>query len=139
MPTKRAHACVAVAGGSEVYVIGGENSAGPLFTNEQFTPAGAAQPWQQRAPLPAKRSRSGCGAVENEIYIFGGSDGVDAPLSFDTRSDAWTTLAAAPEPLGAQPAVAYRDGSFYIVGGGSDSSPADRLYEFRARYSVTVP
>ena len=128
-----------MAGGSEVYVIGGENSAGALFTNEQFTPAVADQPWQQRTPLPAKRARSGCGAVENEIYLFGGADDGDVPLLFDTRKEEWATLVAPPEPLGAQPAVAYRDGSFYIIGGGSDASPTDRLYEFRARYSVTVP
>ena len=135
LPTPRAHACVAVVGGSEVYVIGGENSAGALFTNEQFTPANAAQPWQQRHPLPAKRSKSGCGSVDNEVDLFGG-EGDPAPLSYDARSDAWTPLAPPPEPLGSQPAVAYRDGSFYIVGGGSDAAPSKRLFQFRVRYTV---
>ncbi|MBC8075640.1 MAG: hypothetical protein H7Y32_06145, partial [Chloroflexales bacterium] len=140
MPTKRAYACVMVVGGSEVYVVGGENSAGALFTNEQYTPANAEQPWQQRQPLPAKRSKGGCGVVDSEIGLFGGEGGEggdNAPLSYDTRSDAWTPLAAPPETLGIQPAVAYRDGSFYIVGGGSNEAPSDRLYQFRARYTLT--
>lgn len=139
MPTARAYACVVVVGGSEVYVLGGENSAGALFTNEQFTPAGAEQPWQQRTPLPAKRSKGGCGVVDSEIGLFGGEDGEGGegvPLSYDTRSGAWRSLAAPPEPIGVQPAVAYRDGSFYIVGGGSNEAPRDRLYQFRVRYTL---
>lgn len=142
MPTARAYSCVATDPQGNVFVIGGENSAGPLYTNEEYTPANegtqGARTWSQRKPLPQLRSKSGCGAVDNEIYVFGGEN-EQAPLRYDVRTDDWQNLSSPPTAVGAQPGVAYRDGLFYIVGGGNDAGPSDQLYGFRARYSVTVP
>lgn len=142
MPTARAFACV-VSFEEGVYVIGGENRSGPLYNNEEYTPAseGAAnaQPWRQRTPLPQPVSKSGCGAVDNKIYLFGGSNNSGTQKSYDVRTDMWSTESAAPEPIGDQAAVAYRDGFFFIIGGGSDASPSNRLYAFSARYNIALP
>ena len=142
MPTARAFACV-VSFEEGVYVIGGENSSGPLYNNEEYTPAseGAAnaQPWRQRTPLPQPVSKSGCGVVDNKVYLFGGSNNDGNQKSYDVRTDIWSPESAPPEPIGDQAAVAYRDGFFFIIGGGSDASPSNRLYAFSARYNIALP
>jgi|HigsolmetaAR202D_1030399.scaffolds.fasta_scaffold00156_30 Response regulator containing a CheY-like receiver domain and an HTH DNA-binding domain len=142
MPTQRAFSCAAVSPEGEVFVIGGQNSTGRLYTNESYHPAleGSSSdfPWNQRKPLDEPRSQSACGALDNEIYVFGG-DQAQAPLRYDVRSDKWQILNTSPQPIGAQPALAYRDGVFYITGGELHNKPTDYMYGFSVRYSITIP
>lgn len=142
MPTERAFSCAAISPEGEVFVIGGQNSTGRLYTNESYLPAldGGSNsfPWSQRKPLDEPRTQSACGALDNEIYVFGG-DQAQAPLRYDVRSDKWQTLNQSPQPIGAQPAMAYRDGVFYLTGGQLHNKPTDYLYGFSVRYSVTIP
>lgn len=142
MPTQRAFSCAAVSPEGEVFVIGGQNSTGRLYTNEAYQPAlegtSSEFPWNQRKPLDEPRSQSACGALDNEIYVFGG-DQAQAPLRYDVRSDKWQVLNASPQPIGAQPALAYRDGVFYITGGELHNTPTDYMYGYSVRYSVTIP
>lgn len=142
MPTERAFSCAAISPEGEVFVIGGQNSTGRLYTNEAYLPAldGGSNsfPWSQRKPLDAPRSQSACGSLDNEIYVFGG-DQAQAPLRYDVRSDKWQELSASPQPIGAQPAMAYRDGVFYLTGGQLHNKPTDYMYGFSVRYSVTIP
>jgi N-acetylneuraminic acid mutarotase len=143
MPTPRIHAA-AVAIGSRFYAMGGEPTASPMIpapalnTVEVFDASTGT--WSTGAPLPVPLEYLSATNVNGKIYVFGGSPGglspCDTSLSayvFDPQSNAWTTLAAPPIPIGGA-AVAPIGTSIFVMGGvgscpGATASAAVNVYD----------
>lgn len=136
MPTARAYpAAVAVDG--KIYVLGGEAAGAALSANEQFTPAlGGPGTWAKVTPLDQPRSRFGASGLSNNIVLLGG-EAAQAPALYDVRTATWQSLKPPALPLGAQPAVATRDSSIFVVTG-DPTRAASALYELRILYTVTI-
>lgn len=108
MPAPRAAACAAI--GANIYVCGGEDSTGALDTVEVFDTD--ADAWAALQSLPAPTSGHVCVALDDKIYVFGGTGG---SCVYDPGMDQWNSVAA-PQPTLYASAAAY-DGKIYYFGG----------------------
>ena len=81
VPTARSG--VAAVVGGKISVIGGNpiftTTAGSLSTNEEYDPV--LNVWNTRPPMPKARNSSGCVAVNNSIYVFGGTNSNSTALA----------------------------------------------------------
>ncbi|MCK6619114.1 MAG: hypothetical protein HUU32_16220 [Calditrichaceae bacterium] len=89
-------------------LIGGVSAQGP-------------QQWQFKAPLPAPRQGMAAAALENKIYVMGGSQFEHSTLNivqaYDTEQDTWQTDIAPLNEARINAAAAVFDGKIYIFGG----------------------
>lgn len=89
-------------------LIGGLNGQGP-------------QQWQFKAPLPAPRQGMAAAALENKIYVMGGSQFEHSTLNivqaYDTDQDAWQTNIAPLNEARINAAAAVFGGKIYVFGG----------------------
>jgi N-acetylneuraminic acid mutarotase len=76
-------------------------------------------PWSAVTPGPAARTRSGSASDGTSIYVFGGADGTDAPLTdtwkWDAATGNWTQLANMPTGT-RHIQGSYLDGKIYVPG-----------------------
>lgn len=90
---------------------------------------------------PMNQSRSLFAAAKGKnghIYVFGGSDG--APLttgsilssfeSYDPITGVWSNLQAMPGPKAWEKAATAPDGTIYLFGGSTDSSPSTDVWAY---------
>jgi DNA-binding CsgD family transcriptional regulator/N-acetylneuraminic acid mutarotase len=143
MPTARGNAGAAVAGG-RIYVIGGSNSAGPVTTNEVYTPEQEGQsggsPWQTRAPFPEARSRLQAAVIADNIYVAGSLDqaGLSA-FGYLPPTNSWQALQAPPAFSGTGAALVALDRSLHLLGGKELNTPSARHLAYQALFSVFIP
>src|SRR5262249_11525501 len=139
MPTARAFAGAAVTLEGQVYVVGGEDAAGPLTVNERFTPAQANDgdnPWTVQAPLPGPHSHMAVTTANELIFVLSGAATTGESLLYNSTIDTWQPLKT---PLGPD----LRDlraqavgNNLYILGGRDANGASARFYEYQALYSV---
>jgi len=136
-PTYRAHFASAVVNGL-LYVIAGYGRAdngpgqggGEMKSQVEVYDA-AADRWSTTASLPTARMGARACAVDNEIYVFGGTTG-NGPaetqiLTYNTLSNSWTAKSPLPEGRIDFDCVTI-NGAVYFVGGYSASTgPATPL------------
>jgi hypothetical protein len=144
MPTPRIYAAV-VAIGSRFYVMGGEPTSSPMIPAPALTTVevfdASTGTWSTGAPLPVPLEYLSAINVNGKIYVFGGGAGglsvCYTSLSayvFDPQSNAWTTLAAPPMPIGGA-AVASIGTRIFVMGGvascpgGGTASAAVNAYD----------
>jgi DNA-binding CsgD family transcriptional regulator/N-acetylneuraminic acid mutarotase len=142
MPTARAFAGAAVTPEGQVYVVGGEDAAGPLTVNERFTPAqdnDGDNPWTVQAPLPGPHSHMAVTTASELIFVLSGAATTGESLLYNSTIDTWQQLQT---PLG----PSLRDlralavgNNLYILGGRDASTASARFYEYQALYSVLLP
>jgi len=142
MPTCRSAPAVAVWNG-KIYVIGGSvtinNVETYLDTHEAFDPS--TNTWETKAPLPTPRSSHRAEAVNNKIYVFGGStyDSVtyvttyyDTNEEYDPLADTWSTKTPMPTARSTFASAAVNN-VVYTIGGieegpGSVNSIVNEVY-----------
>ena len=86
----------------------------------EWDPATAWE-WEHRSRMPLPRRLAAAARIDQFIYVMGGehdrghSESTDL-FRYDTKKDAWTTLAPCPRRLSKHCAVAY-DGKIWVIGG----------------------
>lgn len=127
-----------VSDGATLYLIGGEDAAGPVTTVEAYTVgkdvpvAGQSAAWTPRASLPEPRARLAVAVLDGKIYAVGGErDGVPVATAsvYDPATNTWDALPPLPEPR-AGLAAAGMGGKLYVLGGttsGSDDTAPQGL------------
>jgi DNA-binding CsgD family transcriptional regulator/N-acetylneuraminic acid mutarotase len=147
MPTARAYAGAAIAGG-RIYVIGGYDGQRALTVNEAYQPARedtADNPWFTKKSMPAGRYGMGIASLADIIHIIGGV-GEDQeplqPLKYFPQPDQWQILdGEAPTELQswsylqAAPVETY----VYAIGGERQGQPATLNMEYKAIYTISIP
>ncbi len=120
MPTKRGE-LGAVAVGDKIYAIGGsyEQDTLIIITNIVEIYDTKTATWTQGPSMPTPRARMAVVAMDNKIYVIGGTNG-DSVLAinevYDITTNSWTNRASMPTPrCGA--AAATINGKIYIIGG----------------------
>jgi N-acetylneuraminic acid mutarotase len=108
MSGSRAPACAAI--GTKIYVCGGEDSDGALDTVEVYDTQ--ADSWTTLSSLPAPTTGHVCVALDDKVYVFGGSG---ASSAYEPASDLWAP-AAAPQQTFRACAAAF-NGKIYYFGG----------------------
>lgn len=104
-----------------IYLLGGEDSSGPLGRAERFDPD--AGTWTTLAPLPTPRSSFGAAlGADGKIYALGGRGStVTTPLDtaevFDVATGTWASLAPLPTRRRWNTAAATLDGRVLAIGG----------------------
>jgi N-acetylneuraminic acid mutarotase len=121
MPTPGyAFACAAV--GSRVYAIGGLVSEADSLVPRTATEAYdvPADSWVlDCAPPPGPRWYAGCAALDDKIYVIGGTDGLSDLRRvdrFDPSTNTWDTVAQLPWPRSSLAGCEY-GGRIYAIGG----------------------
>ncbi len=114
------HSLGAAEVNGKVYLIGGDEGAGPVATVQAFNIATGA--WDQVQPLQAPRSKAAIGAIGQHIYAAGGLNTGNScqPVSsveeFDVDQGQWTSIASLPTSRWGAGAATI-DGKLYVVGG----------------------
>jgi len=118
------------------YIFGGQDYAsGSLLDDMQMLDLREANPvWRVISPAagssaPCARSSHCCVAINENIYVFGGSNSEGGLMNdmhvFNTNSKVWTSVEnsqQAPQPREMASSVAVGD-RIYIIGGRGDTGP----------------
>lgn len=116
MPQPARSEMPAVRLGEQIYVPGGFDGFERL---ERYDPATGQ--WERLADLPEGRHHLMATAHNDQLYLFGGAQGIGwAPTStswrYDPATDQWQTLTPMPENRMAGAAVSLDD-KIYVIGG----------------------
>jgi hypothetical protein len=142
MPTARAFAGAAVAGG-RIYVVGGTNGE-PQAANEEYSPAedtAGANPWHERAGLPAGRYGMGVASIADILHVLGGTadEGPAEPLKYFPQQNVWQVFELPDHTVGAGLGVAVVEADLHLLGGSVNSAPTAEHLAYRAIYTVVLP
>ncbi|KAG2313277.1 hypothetical protein Bca52824_024834 [Brassica carinata] len=129
-PGKRwGHTCNAIKGGRFVYVFGGCGGDGRL-TNQVHVFDLERQIWTEpviRGVPPSPRDGHSCTTVEDNLFVFGGSDGkqyLNDLHVLDTSSHTWKCLEASGEGPDTREAHSAKCvGKYIVIFGGSGKVP----------------
>lgn len=134
IPTNQATLAADVIAG-EIYVVG----VGAQL--QIYNPA--ANTWRQGAPLPIATLRPSVAAVNNKLYLFGGSTDdlggdIRAIQVYDPATDTWEQRL---ELSGARSwsAAAVYNNDVYVVGGFNQENSATALNEFVTLTATSAP
>jgi non-specific serine/threonine protein kinase len=138
MPTVRTEVAAAAVDG-RIVVVGGFAPGATVPTVEVYDLA--ADTWTAGPDLPVAVNHAMAASLEDEAYVFGGTDGDGAisDAAFVLRGEAWEALPPMPEPRTAGGA-AVAGGLIYVVGGVGPEGVAERTLVFdpaAGRWSVT--
>lgn len=111
-----------------LHVVAGERKrlllpTRPLARHSQFDPL--TQRWNKLAPLERPRSEVAAAAVDDRLYVVGGSysgQPLDDVERYSFTSDAWLPQEPLPEPLRGTAAVML-PGELLVTGGANASGP----------------
>lgn len=112
----------AVTVGGLIYVMGGNNSyVGEFNYNHIYNPQ--TNSWSTGAPLPADRGSHGAAVLDGKIYLVGGHNRVNGPITeipevhvYDPAQNTWSEVAPLNVPR-AKIAVVSMYGRIYAIGG----------------------
>lgn len=110
MPTARESAAAVTLDG-KIYVIGGQNSTGPLSTMEMYDPA--TNTWSTKASMPGAKSMPGAAVLNGRIYVVGAPD--NRLYEYNPATNSWATKASMPVTPQGSVAVASISGSMSVV------------------------
>jgi N-acetylneuraminic acid mutarotase len=79
--------------------------------------------WATVAPMPAARSSAAAAAVDNTVYVAGGSNGHETATlqAYNTLTDGWATLKDMPSGRYGGDGAAVINGKVYVPGGWDNS------------------
>jgi kelch-like protein 18 len=118
------------------YAIGGEGAGGQTLANVNAYDL-LVNEWQVRQPLPEPLANLAAAALDERIYVAGGSqntaDGAtvvrDLFLRFEPAIDHWTGLGTLPMPLvGAQ--LVADETALYLLGGWDGRQMRDEVWRY---------
>ncbi|GMH21904.1 hypothetical protein Nepgr_023747 [Nepenthes gracilis] len=136
-PGKRwGHTCNAVRGGKLLYVFGGYGKDN-CQTNQVHVFDTATQKWSEpttKGPSPTPRDSHTCTTIGDNLYVFGGTDGLN-PLKdlhiLDTNSNTWISPCLRGEGPEAREghSAAFIGKRLFIFGGcGKSMNSSDEVY-----------
>jgi N-acetylneuraminic acid mutarotase len=139
-PARHSHAAVAL--GSKMYVLFGQDGSGNFFEDENGTISSelwkydpSTNRWEQKAALPAGGIREHAAAgVAGKMYVFFGEDG-ENPLDdlwvYVPTGDSWTQLSPANAPSARHGIGVAQSGALvWLIGGSSPGSNLRETWEF---------
>ena len=128
MPTARFGLSTSVVNG-KIYAIGGERSAQPLSTVEEYDPA--TDTWTAKADMPTARYALSTSVVNGKIYAIGGALNPNASFptveEYDPATDTWTKKADMPTARAVLSTSAV-NGKIYAIGGIGDRLGLDGCF-----------
>ncbi|MGA7094679.1 MAG: kelch repeat-containing protein [Candidatus Cybelea sp.] len=84
--------------GTNIYLVGGENSTGVLGENDVYNTL--TNTWSKAKRMPTKRPTLAAVALNGRVYAIGGSTFTGTPLAtveaYDPVSNTWSTKASLP-------------------------------------------
>ena len=115
----RDHVAISVVDG-RIYVIGGRlrSFAINLVKNEVYDPS--TNRWEEKSPLPSRRSGIAGATVNGKVYVFGG-EGVNGTFDENERynpiTDSWQTMPPMPTARHGLGAAALGSRIYVLAGG----------------------
>jgi N-acetylneuraminic acid mutarotase len=89
------------------------------FLADAAIPAAAQGAWSTKAPMPTARADTNAVALDNKLYVIGGTKGAEpfpASEQYDPATDRWRALTPMPRGIHHQ-ALATVNGKIYAFGG----------------------
>ncbi len=131
MPTPRAVFATAVYQ-NKIYCIGGKTSDNYTGVNEVYDPA--TDTWETKTPMPTARAFLDANVVGGKIYLIGGHslfpyEFLLVSEVYDPATDTWSTSEPMPSGTLAGYASAVFDNKIYIIGGFSQDSIRNQIYD----------
>jgi N-acetylneuraminic acid mutarotase len=136
MPTPRGAPGIVVYQ-NKIYAIGGTNGFDPATgipilcsVNEVYDPV--TDTWENRKPMPTKRSALSANVVDGKIYLIGGlkdpNTGAASDLNevYDPETDTWTTKKPIPTPVFSY-ASAVVESKIYVFSGSTTGQGTTNL------------
>ena len=111
-----AHHMMVTGHGGKVYVFGGGPDLSWQATASIFVYDPAADAWTTAGSMPERRMSGEAVALEDFIYLVGGTGGTTAMLRFDPAEESWTVLPGPVQPREHVAAVAFND-ELWVIGG----------------------
>ncbi|MBL8094381.1 MAG: hypothetical protein JNL73_09445 [Anaerolineales bacterium] len=130
---------------NQIYVIGGENTDGPVTAVRRYDPATGA--WEPRADKPLAAADTQAATIGGRIFVPGGRSVDGAPQRaleiYNPRADTWERGADLPVALSGFALVAL-DGKLLLFGGWDGTTYSNRVFEYapeddRWRERTTMP
>ncbi len=79
-----------------------------------YIPPVPGLPWTTKTPLPTPQHSSAAAALDDKIYVIGGSDNPKIVQQYDTVTDTWTMKNSTPTDHSSSAAAAV-DGKIYVI------------------------
>jgi N-acetylneuraminic acid mutarotase len=139
MPTARAYAGAAVAGG-KIYVVGGFDGKEALAVNEAYSPERSA--WVKLSSLSSGRYALGLTSVADIIYMIGGEEGkalLLPPLNYNYQQDKWQEIDPPFLQRWSYIGLVPFQTRVYAFGGLQNDIPTANNLSYQAIYAVTIP
>lgn len=129
-PLKR-DGSAAAAVGTDIYVLGGADSAGQIGKNDIYHVT--TNSWTTGASMPTKRCCAAAAAVNGIVYVIGGYDNTNNATAvveaYDPAHNSWTTKAPLPAAE-YQISATVLNGLIYVIGGISGSTRLASVYAY---------
>jgi N-acetylneuraminic acid mutarotase len=141
MLTPRAFAGATALDG-RIFILGGENASGRLDFNESYSPAedrNGIDPWLTHGRISESRSRPAV-AQSGELLLLFGGEGARAPLLvYNRRIERWQPQNDVPLPPLSGLRAVESSNVFYVLGGRTDEAASEKVFRYRALYTVFIP
>lgn len=145
MPSARAFMAAAVLG-NKIYLLGGETIDGVTDDSLAFYPnRGKDDPtaWEQKPPLPKGRKNLRAAVLADGVYVAGGVNQIDQPITdilrFNESSGLWEVLEPPPLLVSADTALAASQTRLHFLGGTIGMRAAAYHQAYQALYTVVLP
>ncbi|GAP10295.1 response regulator containing a CheY-like receiver domain and an HTH DNA-binding domain [Bellilinea caldifistulae] len=145
MPFARAFLATAVLG-NKIYLLGGETMVGVTDECLAFYPNREKDDptaWEQKPSLPRGRKNLRATVLADGVYVAGGVNQIDQPITdilrFNESSGVWEVLEPPPLLVSADTALAASQTRLHFLGGtiGMRTVPYHQAYQ--ALYTVVLP
>lgn len=130
--------------GTDVYIAGGSNVAGPRASFDLYDSANDM--WRPLPPMPSARERFGMAGFSGRIYISGGRSremdqtapsASDELWAYDTVSSDWVTKAAMPSKRVDHVMINVGD-KLYVIGGSGEHADLIYVYDIVSNIWTTL-
>ncbi len=141
LPAARSRLALVMSEGKRLYALGGERAGGAISASLDMYDLDLNE-WIPREPLPLPLSNLGAVAINDQIYVAGGTtpaiDGGQMGetelsvsstfLRYDTTADTWTIAGDLPAPLAGSSLVATPE-ALYLLGGWDGEAMHDEVWQ----------
>ena len=145
MPFARAFMAAAVLG-NKIYLLGGESLDGVSDDCVAFYPNREKDDptaWEQKPPLPRGRKNLRAAVLADGVYVAGGVNQIDQPITdilrFNESSGVWEVLEPPPLLVSADTALAASQTRLHFLGGTLGMRTVAYHQAYQALYTVVLP
>lgn len=145
MPSARAFMATAVLG-NKIYLLGGQTMDGvsddclAFYPNREKEDPSA---WEPKSPLPSKRKNLHAAVLADGVYVAGGVNQIDQPITdilrFNESSGLWEVLEPPPLLVTADTALVASQTRLHFLGGTLGMRMVAYHQAYQALYTVVLP